>query len=573
MRKLILTLLIIILSGIGYSYSQLAPSKYLVRFTDKDNSPYSVNKPGEFLSQRAIDRRIREGIDITEQDLPVNPAYIDSVSGVGVKILNTSKWFNAVTIKTTDTSKLEKIFSLSFVKDIQNVGKESKGGTDNKMETVTNDDYIQDASDLAGLTSQSWNYSSQSITALNYGYSCLQIDMLGGTMLHDQGYLGDGLIIAVLDAGFYKADQVDIFDSLWINGRILGTKDFVNPGGNVFTEHHHGMNVLSVLAANKPGFLIGTAPHAKYWLLRSEDTGSEYLIEEYNWVSAAEFADSAGVDIINSSLGYSQFWDSSQDYTYKDMDGKTAPSTIGADIAVSKGILVVNSAGNQGSSQWKYITAPSDGFNVLCVGAVNSEREYALFSSKGPSYDGRIKPNVSAMGQGTAISTSDGNIVNGNGTSFSSPLITGMAACLWQTGPDFSVYKVIDAIEKSCNRYSNPDTLLGYGIPDFTLAKTILSNPNINDFDDYNVIDVFPNPFYDYLNVYYLSSKDDDNATIEIFDITGKRVFLDKNIGKKTGYNMYKIYGINYLSQGLYIIRLQSNGKIADHKIIKLKNE
>ncbi len=560
--RIYLTILLAIIFG-HEGFTQIAPSKYLIRFTDKVNTPYTIDKPEEFLSQRAIERRQRQGISIIENDLPVDPAYVDSIKKTGVKIFNTSKWLNTVTIQTTDSLILDNILAFPFVMNLENVGKMSKKGySDDKMEVINNNAN----NNIKHINSFSNDKAS---SGLNYGPSRIQIEMLGGTSLHDMGYQGDGIIIAVLDAGFYKVDELEVFDSLWLNNRIIGTKDFVNPGGNVFNENNHGMNVLSIMGGNKPGSLIGAAPHAQYWLLRSEDTGSEYIIEEYNWVSAAEFADSAGVDIINSSLGYSVFWNSAQDHTYEDMDGKTTPSTIGADIAASKGIIVVNSAGNQGSTTWKYITAPSDGFNVLCIGAVNSEENYASFSSIGPSFDGRIKPNVVAMGEGTFVSSSDGVIVNGNGTSFSSPLIAGMTACLLQTKPDASVYEIIDAIEKSSSQYYTPDTLLGYGIPDFALAKIILTDPLITDFDNDNTIDVFPNPFYDNLFVFFRSSKT-DKVNLEVSNINGQRVYYKEDINRHKGYNLYTIKELKDLSQGMYIFNMISNGKGVQKKILKL---
>lgn len=568
LNRVYLTIIIVIILSFG-GYSQIAPSKYLIQFTDKDNTPYSINNPEEFLSQRAIDRRLRQGISITENDLPVDPAYLDSIKITGVKIFNTSKWFNSVTIQTTDSLILEKILAFPFVKNLKNIGKLSIKGSDNKMEDVFNssDSYLSNS--VSNNSIFDVKNQNNVKTTFNYGLSLTQIEMLGGTILHDQGYQGDGLIIAVLDAGFKDVDKLEVFDSLWLNNRILGSKDFVNPGGNVYEEHSHGMMVLSIMGGNRPGSLIGAAPHAKYWLLRSEDTGSEYIIEEYNWVSAAEFADSIGADIINSSLAYSVFLDPSQDHTYKDMDGKTAPSTIGADIAVSKGLLVVNSAGNEGSNQWNFIAAPSDGFNVMSVGAVDSEENYASFSSNGPSYDGRVKPNVAALGLGTYVASTNGQIVSGNGTSFSSPLIAGMSACLWQYKPEASVYELIDAIEKSSSQYTKPDTLLGYGIPDFSLAKIILSDPAINDFDSDNSIDVFPNPFYDNLFVYFRSTGT-YKTQLEIIDIKGKRVYFDDNIYRKPGYNLYTLSNLKNLSQGIYILNMISNGGLAVKKIIKL---
>ncbi|MDQ3192396.1 MAG: S8 family serine peptidase, partial [Bacteroidota bacterium] len=335
--------------------AQTAPGKYWIQFTDKTNSPFSLSTPNQFLSSKAIERRINQHIPLIENDLPVNQSYIDSVSGAGALIINRSKWFNAVTIATSDSAVLSTIAAFSFVKQIRGV--QRIVSTDRREEKF----FLEQSKNMS--------FCEPTLDSTYYGFSLNQIQMLAGDKLHFEGYKGAGKIIAVLDAGFSGVDTIGAFDNLWENNRILGTRDFISKDTMVFEDHAHGMYVLSVMGGWIPGKLIGTAPEASYWLLRTEDAGSEYIVEEDNWVAAAEFADSAGVDIINSSLGYTTFDDPSHDHTYADMDGNSTRITIGADIAASKGIIVVNSAGNSGASPWNYIGAPADGFNVLAVGA------------------------------------------------------------------------------------------------------------------------------------------------------------------------------------------------------------
>ncbi|HPE56260.1 MAG TPA: S8 family serine peptidase [Bacteroidales bacterium] len=466
MRFFILSLL----SLITYStiFSQVAPDTYWIRFTDKNGSPYSINNPEAFLSPRAIDRRTAQGIAIQQNDIPVNQTYIDAVAGAGATVLNVSKWMNSVTVYTTNPSVITTIEGFSFVLSASKVS----DGT--KKTTSIKPFFDHEKIDKEGINKiQTPGKSGQSFS---YGSAYNQINMLNGIALHDMGFDGTGMVIAVLDAGFTNANILSAFDSLWINGQILGTKDFVSPlSPNIFGSHSHGTNVLSTMGANLPGQMVGTAPHADYWLLRSENGSTEYLVEELNWVSAAEFADSVGADVINSSLGYTTFDDPSQDHSYSDMDGNTTPITIGADLAASKGILVVNSAGNSGNSSWLYIGAPADGDSVFTIGAVNSSGNYASFSSRGPTFDGRIKPDVVAQGQSTVlINAFTGSVTTGSGTSFSSPVTAGMVACLWSAFPDRKNTEVMEAIRQSASQYSSPDGYLGYGIPDYLEAFNIL---------------------------------------------------------------------------------------------------
>ena len=396
--------------------------------------------------------------------------------------------------------------------------------------------------------------------------------MLNGDILHDMGYRGQGKVIAVLDGGFLNANTLDVFDSLWQNNQILGTHDFVNGGQVLFDGHPHGSMVLSCMGGNYPGELIGTAPKASYWLLRSEDTGSEYRIEEYNWVSAAEYADSVGADVINSSLGYSDnFTDPGQNHTYSEMDGNTTPCTIGADMAAKKGILVVNSLGNSGNSDWYYLGAPSDGDSVLGIGAVTENGSYASFSSHGPSYDGRVKPDVVAQGSGAyVVDPYGGGFGYNSGTSFSSPIMAGMVTCLWQANPALNNMQIADAVSKSASQYLSPDDMLGYGIPDFVLANnilTIIDGPG----EEIATMNIYPNPFRDWFTIdagrHGSMGAWKLEGTVEITDISGRVVLLQKVSLVNSG--TIKIDGLQQSQTGMYFVKVNLNGRLSEQKVVK----
>ncbi|MCF8373498.1 MAG: S8 family serine peptidase [Bacteroidales bacterium] len=544
--------LLLIILGILISFQSLgqtAPDKYWVQFTDKTNTPYSLSNPSDFLSTRAIQRRQAQGIPYSENDLPVDPAYVAAIENLGVQVLTRSKWFNAVSIYTTDPNALIQIQALSFVQATQKVAR-MKSYKDDGVNLYREFDF---------------NQTSAPLSLYDYGAGTNQIEMLNGQVLHDNGYTGQGKVIAVVDAGFLNVDILPIFQHLWDNKQILGVRDFVTGDSTVFEDFQHGMNVLSVMGGYLPGQLIGTAPGASYWLLRSEDVGSEYVIEEDNWVVAAEFADSVGADIINSSLGYTIFDISAQNHSYADMDGNTARATIGADIAASKGILVVNSAGNSGNSAWHYIGAPADGDSVLSIGAVDEFGDYAPFSSTGPTSDGRIKPNVVAQGALAAIQNPNGNISFGNGTSFSSPIIAGMAACLWQAHPGMTNMQLLEAIQQSGSQSMNPDSLLGYGIPNFAQASVILSRVEILQQGSFAVS---PNPFADFLNLemYLLDSQD---VSIQLFDLMGRKYYEQSGVLRFPGYSKVEISGLGNIQTGLYILKISTRKKSYSLKVIK----
>ncbi len=545
-----ITTIIIFLISLSV-FGQVAPNKYRLVFTDKNNTPYSINSPDSFLSQRAIDRRTKQGISIVENDLPVDPAYVDSLKNLGLTVLNTSKWFNSATVYTTDTALIDTITNISFI------ASKSKILTKKHKQNIKySENKLQSAKKTKAINSY-----------YNYGYSANQINMLNGQELHNNGFRGQGMLIAVTDAGFFKVDSLPAFDSLWTYNKIIAVKDFVNNNSNIFAQSSHGMQVLSLIASNIDGTLIGSAPMAEYMLLRTEDTGSEYNIEEDNWVAAAEYADSMGVDIINISLGYETFDDPAQNYTYNDMDGNTALITRGADIAASKGILVVVSAGNSGDTPWHYIGAPADADSVLTVGSVGPYETYSSFSSTGPSADNRVKPNISAQGGQVAIQNTSGGVSLGYGTSFSAPIITGLAACLWQANPNLTNMQIIDFIEKSADQYNNPDSLKGYGIPDFALANLLIQNVENEGFSISSYCRFYPNPFNDEICIEFLSA-DSQVVAIEIFDLLGKIIF-NETFKTHTTYNKIIINNLANIDNGTYIIKLTTETGVQQEKIMK----
>jgi serine protease AprX len=531
----------------------------LFLFTDKNNSPFSLSNPQAFLTQKAIDRRTKQHITYQQNDIPVNPAYIDSVKKIGVNILLRSRWFNTITTDTIDSIALNKIMAFPFVKKNHAVAIIANNPT--SVEQKLNYNTQQR---VASTT------SNQRINSYNYGTSYNQIHMLNGDILHNNGYRGNGMTIAILDAGFNKANVLPAFDSLWANNQILGTHDFVTGGTSVFEDDSHGMEVLSCMGGNWPGQLIGTAPKASYWLLRSEEAAHENIVEEANWVSAAEFADSVGADIINSSLGYTTFDNESffhNSHKYADMNGKTALATIGADIAASKGILIVNSAGNSGGDSWHYIGVPADGDSVLAIGAVYNNGIVTTFSSRGPSADGRIKPNVSAQGGNCTLQDTNGGITYNSGTSFSSPITAGMCACLWQANPTFTNMEIFHAVERSASVYNNPNDSIGYGIPDFVKALSLLSGIELYSPIKMETLSAYPNPSSNSLNLTYDLSDTSQNIKIELFDIFGKQVYVDSRQVSMGSYTQ-KI-DISYLTPGVYYAKLSTAKSTISIKVIK----
>lgn len=442
-------------------------SKHVIFFTDKNETSFSLNNPSAFLSAKSIARKTRYQVPIDSNDLPVVQRYVDSVRLAGVvTILGRSRWLNAVIIQTTDAAALQKINSFPFVKKRDSVALKS-GST-----------ILQQPAKLPTINPLGpLNYARTSQTTadtFNYGASSNQIKIHKGEFLHNIGARGQTMSIAFLDAGFTGFQTNRFFDSARNRNQILGTWDFVSGNSNANEDHPHGLNCFSIVAAYIPGTFVGSCPEASYYLLRTEDAPTEQIIEEYNWVLGAEYADSAGADLISSSLGYTAFDNPVYDHSYADMNGNTTVISRMADLAAKKGILVVNSAGNDGSGSWRYIGAPADGDSVLSVGAVNNSGIIASFSSYGPTSDGQIKPDVVSVGSGTVLSNTSGNTTTGSGTSFSCPNMAGLAACLWQLFPEFNNWKIITTLRQSADRFNTPHEQYGYGLPNMKKAFGIL---------------------------------------------------------------------------------------------------
>jgi hypothetical protein len=528
-------------------FAQNEPKSYFwVQLKDKKGTAYQISKPEAFLSQRAIDRRIRQHIAIDSTDIPVSGVYLDTLKKRGLEIFHTSKWLNGVTVRIGDTAQIRKIAALPFVASVQftrpaNVLKSAK----NKF----NEDDIQAEIDPA-----------------KYGNAISQLTQLNGQYLHNQGFRGKEIQIAILDAGFWHVNEIAAFDSLRNTNRILKTRDFVEPKSDFYQLHSHGMSVLSCMGGNEPGKLIGTAPDASFYLFRTEDAGTEYLIEEDNWVAGAELADSLGADVINSSLGYNTFDDSKMNHVYSDLNGKKTRVTQGANMAFKKGILVFNSAGNEGGSTWKKIIVPSDGENVIGVGAVDKNGIRAGFSSVGPAYGGAIKPNVAAMGSSTYLVTGSGILGYSSGTSFSSPVLAGMGACLLQANPYANVMQVKLAIEQSASQYSKPDSLLGYGIPDFEKADKYLKlNSSRNLMLDNSWL-VLPNPFNDYLMIQNTNANTNENCVVSIYNLQGIMVWQQNFESSE----MFVLRNLDHLPKGILILSIRSGGREERIKLIKV---
>ena len=434
-------LLIVLLSLPSVSEGKIRLCR--VQLTDKQGTQYSLKHPERFLSQRALARRQRQHLEVDSTDLPVSQAYVDILRHKGVKVVAKSKWNNSVLVCSDSLSLLESLSELPFVSCVREVYEEpdSLKPFECPRRTKAFDEIVSET-----------NATSQ------------QLSMIHLDELHRAGFRGQGMLVAVLDGGFQYADHIPAMTRI----HKVGERDFVYPPSpNIYREHSHGTKVLSLMAVNEKDVYTGSAPEADYWLLRCEQTVTESLAEEDFWTAAAEFADSVGVDVINSSLGYSDFDDDDQNYPYRQLDGHSMMISRMASMLAGKGIVLVCSAGNSGDETWKKITIPADADDVLTVGAVNADGVNTSFSSVGPTADGRVKPDVMAMGGLCCVITGEGEIREQNGTSFASPLIAGAVACLWQALPDKTACEILDLVRRSGDRYQWPDNIYGYGIPDF----------------------------------------------------------------------------------------------------------
>ncbi len=553
-----------------HSFSQY--SKYIVQLKDKKGTPHSLSSPATYLSSKAVDRRARYKINIDSTDLPVSPAYIDSIRSIpNVSIHNISKWLNQVCITTTDAAALIKINSFPFVKKtdaIAAIPHPADPGILSKKFSDLNPVPAGPVPIVSSIKGTQQDF-------YEYGNNAGQVKIHEGEYLHNKGFHGEGMTIAVLDGGFFNFKTNIALDSIRFNNQILGEWDFVKNEASTNEDNAHGFWCLSVIAANRPGLIVGTAPKAKFWLFRTEDVATEYPVEEQNWVVAAEFADSAGVDMITSSLGYSDFTDPVFDHSYAERNGNTTLVTIGADLAAKKGILVTNSAGNSGRStnDLKYIICPADGDSVLCVGATDVNGAIASFSSWGPNGAGKTKPNVVSVGANAVVASSvTGNPALLNGTSFSNPNMCGLAACLWQAFPEFNNMEIIDALQRSSNKYTAPDDRFGYGIPNMRKAYDILAAQKLlRDMEKAlgnKWIKAFPVPFKSELGI-LLKAPLTGRADIRLVDMAGRTLELKTLDITQDNFYTLSFSSAKTISSGAYTIQYADGKNKTSIQVLK----
>lgn len=539
MKKILLTLLLMA------SIAGFAQQDAWIYFTDKPDSAAYLANPLTMLTQKSLDRRTAQNIALDVKDVPIYPTYISQITNAtGITVMAKSKWLNALHVRgsVTDIQQLE---MLSFVDAIQFADK-----------TLNNDASAKSASTVGF---QAVNKTLETQINYSYGNSNNQISMLGGDLLHQQNFTGTGKTIAVMDAGFPGVNTATPFQRLFANNLILGGYDFVGQSTNVYTGGTHGTLVLSTMGGYVENALVGTAPDAAYYLFITEDIASENPVEESYWVQAAEEADRLGVDIITTSLGYFGYDNPNYSYVYEDMNGTTSFASRGADVAFSRGIICVTSAGNSGATVDPHITVPAEAVTTLAVGAVNALGLYATFSSIGPSFDGRVKPDVVAQGVQAVVSDPSGNIGLANGTSFSGPITAGMVACLWQALPTKTNAEIIQIIKESASIYANPTPQLGYGIPNYNNA--LLTTLAITSSDQTNTM-LYPNPVKDILNI--STNKFSGNLSIEIYSALGQKVLHTEVNAKQSA------VPVSHLSTGVYICKIGSGTLSTTYKFIKL---
>ncbi len=519
-------------------------NRYMVFFSDKENNTWSLEQPEAFLSPRALERRSKQGILLSEEDLPVSEAYVEEVKSAGGKVFYRSRWFNAALIEANaaDLKRIELLPKVDSVVFVAPGTKLSDGQSQRKKRSLR----------LSAQLSPPENH---------------QNTILGVPQMQAKGFTGEGKLIAILDGGFLAVDELPYFSHFFDEGKLIGQHDFTTSSTDVFRYSTHGTKALSTIAAIDSANFIGTAPMAEFLLAVTEDVSSEYLIEEYNWLLGAEWADSAGTDVITASLGYNTFDDPAMNYSYRDLDGNTTVSARAATMAAERGIVVVVSAGNSGSSAWKYIVTPADAKGIISVGAIREGGEIASFSSRGPTADGRIKPEVVAIGYKTTVANENGGFTAGNGTSYAAPQIAGFAAAAWAAFPQLSSKELRELILSSGSKAANPDTVFGWGKPFFPLMEgELLAIEKIRSRDN---IKIYPNPVQEGHLFLEFSEQPAVDTYIKLYTPAGLTFIENRKVTPlRSGEKTFVVDLLN-IPKGFYILEVINNGKISPFKIIR----
>ena len=524
------------------SFSAFCQEDAWVYFNNKPNAISQLNTPLDFLTQRALDRRTNQGIALNVNDAPLHQPYVDQITNAtGITVKAKSKWLNCLHIRGS-VADINALTLLPFVNHVRFADAALNAKTATPSQPIP----INKQLDVT--------------TTFNYGNSQNQIQMLNGHLLHQANYTGTGKIIAVLDSGFINVNTTAPFQRLFTNNLILGGYNYVNQSTNVYDLHNHGTKTLSCMGGFVDGELVGTAPDAKYYLFVTEDNVEENPVEESYWVEAAEEADRLGADVISTSLGYYQYDNPNYSYQYSDLTGNTAFASQGANIAFSKGMVVVASAGNSGGNlaPFNHISVPAEATNVLCVGAVRSDEVYATFSSVGPTFDGRIKPDVMAQGLNVVVANTSGTTEAGSGTSFSCPIMAGMIASFWGAVPNLTNQQIVNFVKQSADRFTTPNAQYGYGIPDFQLALNAVLSVNTNEV---SVFLLFPNPVKNTVSFEFpIGFK---NANLTIYNTLGQKI-KESTISVTT-----PTISLDELNSGVYVYKIENASFSQSGKIIK----
>ncbi|MDG1527947.1 MAG: S8 family serine peptidase [Polaribacter sp.] len=526
-----------------------------VYLKDKPNSATFLATPLNMLSQRSLDRRTRQNIALDIKDVPVEATYYNQIKSTSeITVLAKSKWLNAIHVQGTKAKVNSLKNTFTFIQSIE-FADNSLNASGKKLPKSN------------AITKR--NKFAEATTDFNYGNATSQITINKGEYLHQQGYSGSGMHIAVIDGGFPNVDTMDAFQRIRDNNQILGGYDFVKRNSNFYVQEFsgvnlintHGTKVLSTIAGYIDGQFVGSAPDASFYLFITEDTVNEVPLEESLWVEAAERSDSLGVDVINTSLGYSVFFDETKyNYSYSDMNGVTTFISRGAKEAVLKGMIVVTSAGNEGNDPYKYMNAPADVETVFTIGAVNSSKLIAGFSSYGPTANGKIKPDALAHGWNTYVIDPITNAMRtGSGTSYASPIMSGLVACFWQAFPNLTNTQIMQRIRETGDKFNNPHEQYGYGLPNFETAYGNVLNVTEQEF--IKGISVYPNPISSTFTL-KTTRNNLSSLSIQIFNVIGKKVYEEKNLKSKT-------IDVSELNTGIYILKIMNETQQKTIKLIK----
>lgn len=539
-------LLVLALLAAGYVFSQEDEEHAWVHFKDKANVAEALKTPITILTQKAINRKKKYNIPIDERDVPVNELYISKIKQqTGIVVKAKSKWFNCVHVVGRKAA-IEKLKTQAFVKTIVYA---DRGSTVKQPITLKKNKYYVEAQPQP---------NTPLLSSFDYGKAANQIKMFKGDVLHKKGYTGKGMTMAVIDDGFKGVNTFEAFKPLFSEGRVLGTYDFVKRETDVYSKGDHGNRVLSCIASALNGKMVGTAPDASFYLFITEIEGKELPEEESNWVEAVERADSLGVDVINASLGYHKYSNSKYSYKKSDLNGKTAFITRGATMASDKGMLLVIPAGNLATDRsWRLLNVPADSPGVLTVGAVDAKGRYASFSSLGSSDQPTQKPDVTVQGRGAVLINTKGDVAEDDGTSFSSPIMSGGVVCLWQALPHLNNKQIMQIVRESASQYTKPDFKMGYGIPNLDTALT-LSNKTVTPS---LAVKVHPNPATTQVTITVVNNV--PLAQVDVYNVLGKKL---KTVSITPKNNSLNIAG---LPSGVYLLNVKVGTATTTIKLVK----